>query len=210
VTLLLLLPIVLLPDSQAAAATGRSILISPAALAARPASGPAWRALVAVANGSLGTADLTDQNNQHGVRTLGVALVAARTGSTTLRTKARNAIMSAIGTEQVGAGNSILALGRQLGAYVMAAGLIGLSGADDATFRAWLGPDQGPRRPQHLEFARRHARGLGQQLGRIRGRVADRGLALSWRHGRRRAGGQGPAGVPRGPRGLCRLRVVGI
>ena len=46
--------------------------------------------------------------------------------------------MSAIGTERVGAGNSILSLGRQLGAYVLAADLIGLSGAEDSTFRSWL------------------------------------------------------------------------
>ena len=139
-TLLLLLPIVVLPLSQPAMAVGGSILISPAQLAARPTSGAAWTALLNVAQGSLGAADLTDQNNQHGVRTLGVALVAARTGNAALRTKARNAIMSAIGTERVGAGNSILALGRQLGAYVMAADLIDLSGTDDTTFRNWLGP----------------------------------------------------------------------
>jgi hypothetical protein len=46
--------------------------------------------------------------------------------------------MSAIGTERVGANNSILALGRQLGAYVLAADLISLDGADDARFRDWL------------------------------------------------------------------------
>lgn len=138
--ILLLLPIVLLPFSQASAATGGSLLLSPSELAARPTSGPAWDALVKVAQGSLGTADLTDQNNKHAVRTLGVALVADRTDSATYRSKARAAILAAIGTERVGANNSTLALGRQLGAYVMAADLIGLDGADDARFRSWLGP----------------------------------------------------------------------
>lgn len=139
-TLMLVLPVVLLSFTPAVAAASGSVLISPAQLATRPTSGAAWNALVKVANGAIGSADLTDQNNKHGVSTLGVALVAARTGNAALRTKARNAIMSAIGTERVGAGNSTLALGRQLGAYVMAADVINLSGTDDATFRAWLGP----------------------------------------------------------------------
>ena len=37
-----------------------------------------------------------------------------------------------------GANNSILSLGRQLGAYVLAADFADLSGADDERFRAWL------------------------------------------------------------------------
>jgi uncharacterized protein YjdB len=117
-----------------------SLLISSAELAALPMSGGAWEDVKAVADGSPGTADLTNQDNKHSVMTLAVALVAARTGSRVYREKARAAIMSAIGTERVGAGNSILALGRILGAYVLAADLIGLDGADDVAFRAWLDP----------------------------------------------------------------------
>jgi hypothetical protein len=107
-------------------------------LAALPMSGAAWNDLKAVADGSLGTPDLTNQDNKHSVMTLAVALVAARTGSAVYREKARAAIMSAIGTESVGAGNSILALGRILGSYIVAADLIGLDGTDDATFRTWI------------------------------------------------------------------------
>jgi hypothetical protein len=106
-------------------------------------SGTAWNDIKAVADGSLGAADLTNQDNKHSVLTLAVALVAARTGNPAYYEKARAAIMSAIGTERVGAGNSILALGRILGSYVVAAQLINLSTlspADDAIFRAWLGP----------------------------------------------------------------------
>lgn len=134
-----LLVLGLLPGAGGAAATGGSLLISPFELAALPISGAAWDRLVEDAGGDIGSANLGDQDNKHAVRTLGVALVAARTGSETLRGKARDAIMSAIGTEG-GSHNPALALGRQLGAYVMAADVIGLSGSDASTFRSWLGP----------------------------------------------------------------------
>ena len=70
--------------------------------------------------------------------TLATALVFARTGDPAYGDRARSQIMAAIGTEQVGANNSILSLGRQLGAYVLAADFIGLSGPDDDRFRSWL------------------------------------------------------------------------
>lgn len=105
---------------------------------ALPTSGPAWENLVAIANDPLGVPDLTDQDNRVGVMTLASALVYARTGDEAYRERARSQIMAAIGTERVGATNSILSLGRQLGAYVLAADFIKLSGSDDATFRPWL------------------------------------------------------------------------
>jgi hypothetical protein len=114
------------------------LLMPRSELMALPTSGSAWTALKSIADGSLGTADLCDQNNKHNVRTLAVALVYARTGTSSYYTKARNAIMSAIGTERVGCYNAILSLGRQLGAYVLAADLIKLAGSDDSTFRSWL------------------------------------------------------------------------
>ena len=112
--------------------------MSKADLMALPTSGPAWDALVGYANESPGRADLRDQDRRHGVMTLASALVYARTGEDDHRQRARDGIMSAIGTERVGANNSILSLGRQLGAYVLAADFIDLSGADDERFRAWL------------------------------------------------------------------------
>ena len=115
------------------APTGSGYLI--ADLEALPTSGPAWEALVDVADAGLGRADLTDQDSRHAVRTLANALVAARTGDAEYRERARQAILAAPGTEREGAYNSVLALGRQLGAYVMAADLIGL---DDPGFRDWL------------------------------------------------------------------------
>jgi Alginate lyase len=120
--------------------TGSStgIWISPAEIAQLPMSGPAWTQLKATADGSLGTPMISDQNSDHDVNTLAVALVYARTGNAAYRTKAANAIVSAIGTE---AGGRTLALGRNLVSYVIAADLIDLksyNAAMDQRFRAWL------------------------------------------------------------------------
>ncbi len=121
-----------------AAPAGDYLLISRSTLVSLPTSGTAWSALKNVADGSIGSPDLCYQDNKHAVRTLGVALVYARTGDSTYRTKARNAIMAAMDTIRVGCDNAILSLGRQLGAYVLAADFIDLAGTDDQTFRTWL------------------------------------------------------------------------
>jgi hypothetical protein len=138
IPLLLLLPALMLPFISARASIGGSLIASPQEIAVLPTSGPAWTYLKGVADGDLGLPNLTDQDNKHDVRTLAVALVANRLDSDAYRAKARQAILAAVGTEIVGANNSILALGRQLGAYVLAADLIGLNGPDDAAFRTWL------------------------------------------------------------------------
>lgn len=138
IPLILILPALVLPFVPAQAGIGGSLIASPQELAVLPTSGSPWTYLKGVADGDLGLPNLTDQDNKHDVKTLAVALVANRLDSDTHRVKARAAILGAMGTERVGADNSILALGRQLGAYVLAADLIGLSGADDAAFRTWL------------------------------------------------------------------------
>jgi Alginate lyase len=114
------------------------LLMSRAALMALPAEGVAWEALKATADDRFGRPNLRDQNRRHGVFALAAALVYARTGDQTYRLLARDAIMSAMGTERKDSHNAILSLGRQLGAYVLAADFIDLDGDDDATFRAWL------------------------------------------------------------------------
>ncbi len=119
-------------------APGDYLLMTRAALLARPTSGPAWDALLADASGPTGRPALDDQNVRHGVTTLAAALVYARTGDVQYQVRAQQEVMAAIGTEREGADNSILALGRQLGAYVLAADFAGLSGDDDRAFRAWL------------------------------------------------------------------------
>lgn len=115
------------------------LLMSRSALMARPVSGTAWSNLHDVAVGSLGTPDLCDQNSDHHLRTLAAALVYARTGASAYGTKARSGVMDAIKTQRVGCDNAVLALGRQLPAYVLAADFANLRGtASDATFRSWL------------------------------------------------------------------------
>ena len=84
-------------DATEAAAEG--VWVSAAELSAKPMSGSAWEAVLAAADGSLGTPGVGDYNSLHDTRTLAVALVYARTGDAIYRTKARDAILSAIGTE---------------------------------------------------------------------------------------------------------------
>jgi len=115
------------------------IWISAAELALKPTSGPAWDAVLATADGVLEPPDIGDNNSGHDVQTLAVALVYARTGGSAYRMKARDAILSAIGTE-VGA-TSAVQLGRNVVCYVLSADLIGLGAFDpaaDTTFRAWI------------------------------------------------------------------------
>jgi hypothetical protein len=125
------------PSTQAGQHTG--IWVSPKELAGLPMSGAAWQQLKAAADDDIGKAEIADQNTNHDVRTLAVALVYARTGDRRYRTKAADAIVAAIDTEN---GDRTLALGRNLVAYILAADLIDLRSYDragDARFRAWLG-----------------------------------------------------------------------
>jgi hypothetical protein len=117
------------------AAATKGIWISPAQVAALPARGQAWNALLAAANTPIGRPHLADQNDPTDVLTLAKALVGVRTGQRAYLEQARANIMAAIGTER---GGETLALGRNLAPYVIAADLVGLSPAQDAEFRTWL------------------------------------------------------------------------
>jgi Alginate lyase len=113
--------------------------ISQAELRRLPTSGAAWEELKATADGELGVPAIADMDSGHDVRTMGVALVYARTGEEQYRRKAAEAIASAIGTEEGGRG---LELGRNLLSYVIAADLIDYERYDpagEADFREWLG-----------------------------------------------------------------------
>jgi hypothetical protein len=120
--------------------------ISSAELAALPTQGQAWDALSAMVDRGLGDpVDVSDQESQHAPRTFAAALVAARVGGDLVGT-VRDAIEGVIGTEfgddgGHGDANRVLAWGRNVGSYVMAADLIDLSTLDpvlDERFRAWL------------------------------------------------------------------------
>jgi len=123
--------------TEPAPATG--IWISPPEIAALPMSGPGWTNVLAAANASCAAVNLTDQEQSANVCVLAKALVFARTGNTTYR----SAVVTAI-SQIVASGTydgRALSLGRELGAYVVAADLIGLKSfnpALDTSFRSKL------------------------------------------------------------------------
>ena len=120
--------------------------ISSADLAALPTNGRAWDELSAIVDRGLGDpVDVSDQDSQHAPRTFATALVAARVGGELVGT-VRDAIEDVIDTEFGDTGghddtNRVLAWGRNVGSYVLAADLIDLQTVDpvlDERFRTWL------------------------------------------------------------------------
>src|SRR3989338_5599686 len=103
-------------ESEAAVS---GIWISPAEIASLPTSGAAWTALKAAADASPGSPDITcnQDSRTHPGTALAAGMVYARTGTVSYRDKA------------------ILSLGRQLGAYVLAADFAGYR---DPGFVAWV------------------------------------------------------------------------
>lgn len=120
--------------------------LTAAEVAALPTEGPAWEALLAVADTGPGRpVDISDQESQHAPRTFAMALVAARVGGDHIDA-VQDAIERVIGTEfgddgGHGVENRVLAWGRNVGSYVLAADLIDLKTVDprlDERFRGWL------------------------------------------------------------------------
>jgi hypothetical protein len=115
------------------------IWVSPAELAARPMSGPAWSALASAAGKSCGVPDLTDQNDTANVCVLAKALVYARTGDVKMRIAVGDALWHLVTAPRFT--GTALALGRELGTYVVAADLIDLKSYDptlNAAFRTTI------------------------------------------------------------------------
>ena len=108
------------------------IWLSHIEIMALPVSGAAWDKVNAAANGSWGTANLSDLNANHDVYTLAGALVYDRLGSPAMKTKVEAAIHSAIGTESSSRG---LEVSRNIVSYVIAADLIGYR---EPGFVSWL------------------------------------------------------------------------
>jgi hypothetical protein len=113
-------------------ALAEGIWISEAEILELPMSGPAWDDLATRAMGPWGTPAIWDKDSQHDVMTLAGALFAARTGDVQMRNRVVAAIEAAIGTEQ---GGDLLALSRNLLAYVLAADIIGYR---TSAFEVWL------------------------------------------------------------------------
>jgi hypothetical protein len=125
-----------LPAAAPAATTG--MMLTRSEVTAPPAAGAAWTALASRAKSAWPAPKIADQDSANDVDALAGAFYYAKTGDAAMRTKVRNAIMTARGTEK---GGRVLALARNLQGYVIAADLIdlrGYSAADDAAFRSWL------------------------------------------------------------------------
>jgi hypothetical protein len=109
-----------------------------AELMRRPTSGADWDLLLRDAARDPGAADIANQDSEHDTYTLAAALVCVRTGNHC--SEARQGVLNAIGTES---GARWLAVGRNLGAYVIAADLLDLragtaTGRDGERVEAWL------------------------------------------------------------------------
>ena len=96
-----------------------------------PTSGPAWTALKSWADKSVTSPSVDDQDDPDNVITLAKALVYARTGEASYRAQVVDALTR---VQSSGIGRA-LALGRELGAYVLAADYIGYR---DPAFVAWV------------------------------------------------------------------------
>jgi hypothetical protein len=118
------------------AAAGTGLWISKQDLRTRPTSGAAWTRVQAAAMASCGTPNLENQDDPANVCVMAKALVAARTNQPSLTRDVAVALAS-IANDGSYSGRA-LSLGRELGAYVIAADLIGLAAHDpslDAAFR---------------------------------------------------------------------------
>jgi hypothetical protein len=126
------------PPARTVPKASDGIWISHAELMRLPTHGAAWERVKAAADEPLPQADIADQDSNHDVQTLAIALVAARTGDPAYRERAAAAIEDAVGTET---GGRTLELGRNLLSYVIAADLIDFRAYDpaaEAGFQEWL------------------------------------------------------------------------
>ena len=108
---------------------------TPEEIADLPTSGPAWEALHRIARASTGPVDLSDKDARSNVRVFAKALVAVRTGDPSLRAEVVTALRKVRGTE---VGARVLAVARELPAYILAADIIDLTGDDRLRFEQWL------------------------------------------------------------------------
>lgn len=123
----------------AAGTTDGGMWVSASRLRQQPMSGRAWENLLAAANRSCGTVDLSDQEQTTNVCVMAKALVFARTGETRYRADVVSAVEQIVSAPTYD--GRALALGRELGTYVIAAEMIDLSSHDpvlDERFRAAL------------------------------------------------------------------------
>jgi hypothetical protein len=104
-------------------------------VSALPMSGAAWTRVQAAAAAHWAAPNVCNQDNKADVQALAGALAYARTGIPLYRTKVISAIQAAMATQVDGCFQAVLALGRQLGGWVLAADYVGYR---DPAFIAWL------------------------------------------------------------------------
>jgi hypothetical protein len=118
-------------------AAQNGIWISSEELKLLPTTGPAWDQMKKIAYSYFSTA-VGGNNDNHDVKTLAQALVAARVNNSNLKKNVVNNLLSAIGSEKNG--NS-LSISRNLVSYVIAADVINFKLFDPANelkFRDWV------------------------------------------------------------------------
>lgn len=106
------------------ASTGDYLVTDRTALAALPTSGPAWSAVLEVADADPGAPDLSDQDNKHAGRLVAAALVYARTGQPAYRDKVVSELRALQSAPKLD-GARVLSVARQLAGYAIAADLVG-------------------------------------------------------------------------------------
>jgi hypothetical protein len=104
-------------------------------VAGLPTSGAAWDRVRSVAAGSWTAPDVCNRDNKADVQALAGGLVYARTGDEAYKTKVVNAIKQAVASQKDGCSSAVLALGRQLGGWVLAADYVGYR---DPAFVQWV------------------------------------------------------------------------
>lgn len=114
------------------AARRAAMWLAPAEIQRLPMHGGAWDKIFKAAYSPWGEPNLADKNHDHNTLVLAGALVAARIRDEGLALKVKAHLRKVPGTE---AGGRTLALGRNLHAYIIAAGLVQL---DDPDFERWL------------------------------------------------------------------------
>lgn len=120
--------------------------ISPDELAALPVDVPAFDRLRRASAEGIPRVDVSNQDSPGPTATMATALVAARLDDEGLRGDVRDALLQLLGTEHGDTGghperNRLLAIGRNMPGYVIAASIIGLARFDpaaDGRFRSWI------------------------------------------------------------------------
>jgi hypothetical protein len=116
------------------------IWICASEIMALPASGAAWDSVKAAADADPGPVSLSNQDSNNNTSVMAEALVAVRLNDATMRAKVITALKTII-TGNTESGARALALGRELGGYVVSADIINLKIVDpqtDLAFRAKL------------------------------------------------------------------------